>query len=468
MASIKIKASFAGAPVSPLINVEDEGALIVSTQDLNFVGAGVTVTENPLGTAEIDIPGTTIDIEDEGVSIITNPGAINFTGAGVTVTENPAGTAEISIPGSAGLAIGDPVGGAASGDMLFVNSAIQLAKNSLFKFDTANTRLGIGTNTPLGVLHLKTAAAATRMLIDGDAAQNKIITYRTNGLQRFGLYTNNTAESGSNAGSDFQIRAYNDAGSLLTTPFFIKRSTGNIGINTTTAISAKLNIAGSGATNATKSIFIQNSATTETFSMSDSGIGLISNSLGINGGIGGSTYLGQIMRLAVNDFSRFGDIRIGGGFGSGLGYIQSDALNAIEFSSAQIKFCNGWIASANVLKIGTTIQRGRLEINTFANYRAAVIQADAAQIVPLVEFRNSANTQLSYIGAKGEIYVGSGTASASAAIQADSTTQGFLPPRMTTAEKNAIATPAAGLVVYDTTLNKLCVYTTAWETITSV
>jgi hypothetical protein len=50
----------------------------------------------------------------------------------------------------------------------------------------------------------------------------------------------------------------------------------------------------------------------------------------------------------------------------------------------------------------------------------------------------------------------------------DSTTQGFLPPRMTTTEKNAIATPAAGLVVYDTTLNKLCVYTTAWETITSL
>ena len=57
---------------------------------------------------------------------------------------------------------------------------------------------------------------------------------------------------------------------------------------------------------------------------------------------------------------------------------------------------------------------------------------------------------------------------ASAITQIDSTTQGFLPPRMTTTQKNAIATPAAGLMVYDTTLNKLCVYTTAWETITSL
>jgi hypothetical protein len=57
----------------------------------------------------------------------------------------------------------------------------------------------------------------------------------------------------------------------------------------------------------------------------------------------------------------------------------------------------------------------------------------------------------------------------SAMVAINSTTKGFLPPRMTTAQKNAIGTPATGLVVYDTTLNKLAVYTGAtWETITSV
>ena len=47
---------------------------------------------------------------------------------------------------------------------------------------------------------------------------------------------------------------------------------------------------------------------------------------------------------------------------------------------------------------------------------------------------------------------------ASAKLQVDSTTRGFLPPRMTTTQKNAIATPSAGLVVYDNTTNKLCCY----------
>jgi hypothetical protein len=64
--------------------------------------------------------------------------------------------------------------------------------------------------------------------------------------------------------------------------------------------------------------------------------------------------------------------------------------------------------------------------------------------------------------------IGTSSLNASAILQADSTTKGFLLPRMTTTQKNAITTPAAGLMVYDTTLNKLCVYTTAWETITSL
>jgi hypothetical protein len=46
----------------------------------------------------------------------------------------------------------------------------------------------------------------------------------------------------------------------------------------------------------------------------------------------------------------------------------------------------------------------------------------------------------------------------SAQFQVDSTTTGILPPRMTTTQKNAIASPAAGLVVYDSTTNKLCCY----------
>jgi hypothetical protein len=65
--------------------------------------------------------------------------------------------------------------------------------------------------------------------------------------------------------------------------------------------------------------------------------------------------------------------------------------------------------------------------------------------------------------------VGTTAPSASAILDAQSTTQGVRMPNMTTAEKNAIAAPAAGLMVFDTSLAKLCVYSgAAWETITSL
>ena len=49
----------------------------------------------------------------------------------------------------------------------------------------------------------------------------------------------------------------------------------------------------------------------------------------------------------------------------------------------------------------------------------------------------------------GKLVVGvSSAASASAVLEASSTTQGFLPPRMTRAQRNAITTPASGLVVW--------------------
>jgi hypothetical protein len=47
-------------------------------------------------------------------------------------------------------------------------------------------------------------------------------------------------------------------------------------------------------------------------------------------------------------------------------------------------------------------------------------------------------------------YAGSGTFSTKAIIQADSTTKGFLPPRMTKAQRDAITSPDNGLIIYQT------------------
>jgi hypothetical protein len=73
------------------------------------------------------------------------------------------------------------------------------------------------------------------------------------------------------------------------------------------------------------------------------------------------------------------------------------------------------------------------------------------------------------IEAGGNVGIGTTAPNASAILDVQSTTKGVRFPNMTTVQKNAIGTPAAGLVVFDTTLAKLCVYSgAAWQTITSI
>ena len=89
-------------------------------------------------------------------------------------------------------------------------------------------------------------------------------------------------------------------------------------------------------------------------------------------------------------------------------------------------------------------------------------------------FWTNQSSDIAKPGGQGLTIVGQITASLtdidqSAQLQVWSTTRGFLPPRMTTTQKNAIASPAAGLLVYDTILNKLSLRTAAaWEIVTSV
>jgi hypothetical protein len=74
----------------------------------------------------------------------------------------------------------------------------------------------------------------------------------------------------------------------------------------------------------------------------------------------------------------------------------------------------------------------------------------------------SNNTERMRIDASGNVGIG-GTANAAAILDAASTTQGFLPPRMTTAQRDAISAPPAGLVIYNTSTNVLNFYNgSAW------
>ena len=74
--------------------------------------------------------------------------------------------------------------------------------------------------------------------------------------------------------------------------------------------------------------------------------------------------------------------------------------------------------------------------------------------------RTTSSTYLAADG--GSVGIATTSPNASALLDVSSTTKGFLPPRMTTTQRDAISSPAAGLVIYNTTTSKLQVYTTSW------
>ena len=79
-----------------------------------------------------------------------------------------------------------------------------------------------------------------------------------------------------------------------------------------------------------------------------------------------------------------------------------------------------------------------------------------------IQLGNTAVTDVKTSGAitaGGKIIAGASSASSTSAVmEANSTTQGFLPPRLTTTQRDAITSPVAGLTIWNTTNTQLEVY----------
>lgn len=73
-------------------------------------------------------------------------------------------------------------------------------------------------------------ATGVDVVLNGAAGTGRQITYRTNGLNRWVVLARSGPETGANAGSNFAITSYDDAGNYIEDPLVVTRATGAISI----------------------------------------------------------------------------------------------------------------------------------------------------------------------------------------------------------------------------------------------
>jgi hypothetical protein len=92
---------------------------------------------------------------------------------------------------------------------------------------------------------------------------------------------------------------------------------------------------------------------------------------------------------------------------------------------------------------------------------ASVVNNDVSATAAIAGSKVAPNFGAQNVVTTGAGGFGTATPDAKAALDVTSTTKGLLPPRMTGTQRDAIAAPPAGLMLYNSTTNKLQVRTDA-------
>lgn len=290
------------------------------------------------------------------------------------------------------------------------------AKNTLFYYNgtsegmrlTSTGNVGIGTTTP-----------AAKLDIEGGNLElsGNILLVRNNGDLNHGLKYSTGFDGPSLYGFNGGSLGYgleNASTALRWT------GTGNVGIGTTSPV-AKLEVA-SGSDKAINAY---------TTSGSSSQIGVLGtyNTSGYGAGIAGVGYQGTNPPASV-DIGVYGSASTAGG---GLAVWSNGPLKVSDGTQGAGKVltsdANGKASWATPVEIDPKV--GALTLNKVPKWNGTTL-ADG------IVYDNGTN-----------VGIGTTTPNASAVLDASSTSKGFLPPRMTTVQRDAIASPAAGLVIFN-------------------
>lgn len=462
------------------------------------------------------------------VKTYTNLAAFPVTGAVKTIfiaedtnkTYRWTGTAYVEVSASAsGITIGTTaIASGVVGRVLFEGAGNVVQESSSLFWDDTFNRLGIGTSSPTQPLTVNGRAligtatnigsGTTLTALQVSAIGTAPIQILSDSSKVFGLtYEYNSAATSFYIFSDYYSGAvepkltfgtYTNKANQL-----VLNKTGNIGINTTTDAGFKLDVNGTARVQTSLEVA---GASGVTFGGGASVLSYSGNILNI-----GNSASWNELRLfagAVQKFSQTSTLTTISNTTINLSTatVQLAGVNALTYSGTDIRIGSvsagfnslsmyvagserARIASTGNLLINTTTDAGfRLDVNGTARFTGQTTYAnnmnfggnsdvispssnsgnfDFLSNLPIRFLLKSGSVErMRIVSSTGNILINTTTDVASSKLTIESTTQGFLPPRMTTTQKNAIASPAVGLMVYDTTLNLISVYNgTSWITL---
>jgi hypothetical protein len=326
-----------------------------------------------------------------------------------------------------------------SGSVLFSNGTTIAQDNANLFWDDTNNRLGVGTATPATTLQVGGTITTQSIIPVADSAHNLgTTTLRYNYLFAKSL----TAEAAPLDLNGTNLRLY-----INGTQRAVLNGSGNLLIGTTTDAGFRLDVNGTAR--------VQNQFTT-------------TGSISAASAVARGTFLNQTLVATANN-----DVLVGldiqptfttGAFTGVTAYGLYVRSNIATTPNTSINVGLGSTGSTSEFVI---FSGGRSYIGFDSSLGGAVIGAVSTRTISF-GLGNSGSTTVHgrFHATTGNFTLQNGgtfTDIASARLAVNSTTQGFLPPRMTTTQKNAIASPATGLMVYDTTLNLISVYNgTMW------
>jgi hypothetical protein len=231
-----------------------------------------------------------------------------------------------------------------------------------------------------------------------------------------------------------------------------------LGVGNSVSNTGTFNVRGSTNTSTGWTARFSNSANSNSLMVRDDGF------VGIN--TASFTSLASISPLQVNGRGRFSD---GVEFGvnaiarmtsvgdyrklatgtDGFSFLNESSLNPTNGTYGWAIFQTGINPTSGNATIATIALRPTVNITGAATTAAVGIDYNPT----LTSLGNGFN--YAAIFRSGQVGIGTATPNVSAALDVVSTTQGILFPRMTTAQRDLITTPSDGLVIYNTTDNKL-------------